>query len=104
MTLHTSTTAKSVFLNRNTLHLVIPSVARDLPHGAWITLNTLCDPSRAAGSFSAFGMTSMTVRLCSNYSVTVMRLPTPRPLTLRSYIDSAKTGGTTNSPRLHDLI
>ena len=39
-----------------------------------------------------------------NYFVTLIFPPTPRAFTLRSYIDSAKTGGTTNSPRLPDLI
>ncbi len=38
------------------------------------------------------------------HSVTVILPPTPRPLMFRSYIDSANTGGTTNSPRLVDLI
>src|ERR1043166_309125 len=36
--------------------------------------------------------------------VTTILPPIPRPLTLRSYIDCAKTGGTTYWPRLHDLI
>src|ERR1043166_5894016 len=36
--------------------------------------------------------------------VTTILPPTPRPLTFRSYIDCAKTGGTTYWPRLHDLI
>ena len=39
-----------------------------------------------------------------NHSVTVIFPPTPRPLTFRSYIDWANTGGTMKSPRLHDLI
>ena len=38
------------------------------------------------------------------HSVTVIFPPTPRPFTLRSYIDCANTGGTMNWPRLHDLI
>ena len=38
------------------------------------------------------------------HSVTVIFPPTPRPLTLRSYMDCANTGGTMNWPRLHDLI
>src|SRR3954469_25028159 len=37
-------------------------------------------------------------------SVTAIFPPFPRPLMSRLYIDSAKTGGTTNSPRLQDLI
>jgi hypothetical protein len=39
-----------------------------------------------------------------NYFVTLIFPPSPRAFTLRSYIDSAKTGGTTKFPRLHDLI
>src|SRR5258708_16162602 len=39
-----------------------------------------------------------------NYLVTLIFPPSPRPFTLRSYIDSANTGGTTKFPRLHDLI
>ena len=39
-----------------------------------------------------------------NYFVTVIFPPSPRAFTFRSYIDSAKTGGTTKFPRLHDLI
>src|SRR5205814_9545066 len=39
-----------------------------------------------------------------NYLVTLIFPPNPRAFTLRSYIDSAKTGGTINCPRLHDLI
>jgi hypothetical protein len=39
-----------------------------------------------------------------NYFVTLTFPPNPRAFTLRSYIDSAKTGGTTKLPRLHDLI
>jgi len=38
------------------------------------------------------------------HSVTVIFPPTPRPFTLRSYMDCANTGGTMNWPRLHDLI
>src|SRR5437763_9990146 len=38
------------------------------------------------------------------HSTTVIFPPTPDALILRSYIDSANTGGTTNFPRLHDLI
>src|SRR3954447_17378402 len=38
------------------------------------------------------------------HSMTVIAPPTPDALILRSYIDSANTGGTTNFPRLHDLI
>ena len=37
-------------------------------------------------------------------STTLIFPPTPRAFTLRSYIDSAKTGGTTKLPRLSDLI
>jgi hypothetical protein len=39
-----------------------------------------------------------------NYLVTLIFPPNPRAFTFRSYIDSAKTGGTTKFPRLHDLI
>src|SRR5258708_2939977 len=69
MTLHTSTTAKSVFLKRSALFVVIPIPLRrerDLPHGAWITLSTLCDLPRVVGSFSrprGIRMTSMLVRV-----------------------------------------
>src|SRR4051812_19306807 len=38
------------------------------------------------------------------HSMMVIAPPTPDALILRSYIDSANTGGTTNFPRLHDLI
>src|SRR5438477_7304148 len=39
-----------------------------------------------------------------HYFVTAIFPPKPRPFTLRSYIDSANTAGTTKFPRLHDLI
>src|SRR5450432_4556192 len=39
-----------------------------------------------------------------NYFFTLIFPPSPRAFTLRSYIDSAKTGGTMKLPRLHDLI
>src|ERR1700693_1032155 len=85
---------------------VIPSRARDLAHEARITRDNLCDPSPFERSLSpsrtgiTFGMTCVFM----SYSVTVILPPTPRPLMFRSYIDSAKTGGTTNSPRFVDLI
>ena len=37
-------------------------------------------------------------------TVTLIFPPKPRAFRFRSYIDSAKTGGTTKLPRLHDLI
>jgi hypothetical protein len=37
-------------------------------------------------------------------SMTRILPPSPRALSVRSYIDSANIGGTTNSPRLHGLI
>src|SRR5438874_553323 len=83
--------------------LIPPLREKDLTHGARITLGTRRDPSPCGRSLSSFGMTSIVWR-ASFYCVTVIRPPTPRPLTFRSYIDWAKTGGTTNSPRLHDLI
>src|SRR5260370_18909392 len=41
------------------------------------------------------------LRLFKCHSVTVIFPPTPRPLTLRSYIDWANTGGTTNRSEEH---
>src|SRR3984893_14048878 len=94
-----------------TTYAVIPSGTRDLPREALVTLRIECAPRAFERSLSpsrtgiSFGMTRVFIWTNSTtYFVTLIFPPTPRPFTLRSYIDSANTGGTTNSPRLDDLI
>src|SRR2546429_9650743 len=99
------TVTRSVFLNHRLRNAVIPSGARDPTHELWNTLTIKCDPSPWAGSLTSFGMTcAFTAGNSKTHAVTKIFPPTPRPLTPRSYIDCANTGGTMNSPRLHDLI
>src|SRR5205085_9160852 len=91
--------------NSQANHAVIASTARDLTHGLRITPRNFGNPYPLERSLTAFGMTHVFIwRNSMPYSVTLIFPPTPRPFTFRSYIDSAKIGGTVNSPRLDDLI
>jgi hypothetical protein len=94
------------FGNKNqTTYAVIPSETRALTHGALITRRIERTPRAFERSLTPFGMTRVFILFkLVTYSVTLIFPPTPRPFTLRSYIDSANTGGTTNSPRLDDFI
>src|SRR2546430_15093723 len=89
-------------------HALIPSSARDLTNGERIMRPNLGPPrplERFLSRDCGIGMTGVFIFCDSKgYSVTVIFPPTPRPLTFRSYIDCAKTGGTMNWPRVHDLI
>jgi len=99
------TATRSVFLNHRLRSAVIPSEARNLAHPLFHTQLTKRALSRFERSLSAFGMTCVfTARSSKTHSVTTILPPTPRPFTPRSYIDCANTGGTMNSPRLHDLM
>ena len=66
--------------------------------------------SRTASSESALrrpvaGRVALEMVRTFHFASTTVILPaTPRALTPRSYIDSAKDGGTTNSPRLQGFI
>jgi len=92
------------FGNKNqTTYAVIPSETRDLTHGALITRRIKRAPRAFERSLTPFGMTRVFILFkLETYSVTLIFPPTPSPFTFRSYIDSANTGGTTNSPRLDD--
>src|SRR5947208_13974884 len=89
-------------------HAVIPSTARDLTHELRITRRKLYNTHLRERSLSrdcGIGVTRVFIfPLLQRYSVTLIFPPTPRPFTFRSYIDSAKIGGTVKSPRLEDLI
>src|SRR5882724_4947995 len=91
-----------------TNHRLIPSRASDLAHEAQITrrkARNLWSFERSLSRDCGIGMTRVFIlRNSMIYSVTLIFPPTPRPFKFRSYIDSAKIGGTVNSPRFDDLI
>src|SRR5438067_4436994 len=79
---------------------LVPGMRAKLP----LPFSPLGREGRAAPSEGVFFTFRNPVSAIRNYLVTLIFTPSPRPFTLRSYIDSAKTGGTTKFPRLHDLI